>query len=160
MQGRINVRWIRGERKKETNRERENERKNDRDLKKWLTACMTSLTAHQACLAREGLVFTFSSSLHACIFACTHVYKPAYVCVTLFTNSPTGPCLQPEESGSHTNFNIIFPRESLMSSVFFSSGFPTKICIYFSMLSTYSIQLNQCFWTAGPRPGTGPWHQL
>jgi len=22
------------------------------------------------------------------------------------------------------------------------------------------IHLNQCFSTAGPRPGTGPWHQL
>jgi len=23
-----------------------------------------------------------------------------------------------------------------------------------------SFGLEQCFWTAGPRPGTGPWHQL
>jgi hypothetical protein len=47
-----------------------------------------------------------------------------------------------------------------MSSVFFSSGFPTKISMYFSMPSIYSIHLNQCFSTAGPRPGTGPWHQF
>jgi len=28
--------------------------------------------------------------------------------------------------------------------------------LYFKRMST----LDQCFSTAGPRPGTGPWHQL
>ena len=27
-------------------------------------------------------------------------------------------------------------------------------------LRTYTYSLLQCFSTAGPRPGTGPWHQL
>jgi len=33
----MNVRWIRGERKTETDKEREIKNKNDRDLKNWLT---------------------------------------------------------------------------------------------------------------------------
>jgi hypothetical protein len=28
------------------------------------------------------------------------------------------------------------------------------------MGSMQAVGLNQCFSTAGPRPGTGPWHQL
>jgi hypothetical protein len=29
-----------------------------------------------------------------------------------------------------------------------------------SMFRAIQVTLNQCFPTAGPRPGTGPWHQL
>jgi len=36
-----------------------------------------------------------------------------------------------------------------------------KLCIMVSVGGlVYCLPLRQCFWTAGPRPGTGPWHQL
>jgi len=34
------------------------------------------------------------------------------------------------------------------------------LCSYATLITATRDTLRQCFSTAGPRPGTGPWHQL
>ena len=61
---------------------------------------------------------------------------------------------------------VIFIRNTEVKSMGFTMSFCswcTHLCLVPSLRMSGTITLRplyQCFSTAGPRPGTGPWHQL
>ena len=56
-----------------------------------------------------------------------------------------------------------FPSTKCFTRQFLRQMWPTQLAFFLftvRMIFLSSLPLSQCFSTTGPRPGTGPWHQL